>query len=243
MMRTTIVLAVLLVATAGRVEASQARQVHYAGIHPVPAAEGGGICHIEGPHVHMYRADKLQYREHDGEYVFVGDPVAYGWDGPHYPYKGHHPIDVQVVVGDDVPDVEWCYLDGPHYHAFAPHDGTDFVVAGRAYFYVGKPPKAYLEAGPAMVKINTIYRPIVYERPVVTVSAPAGWIGANVEIVRPRRKVVAPVRVIAPTIWVDLGVDAPAVIIREHDHHHHHHHHHHHRKPKHEKHRHWDHDD
>jgi hypothetical protein len=235
-MRTTILIAALLTSAAGGAYA--ARQVHYAGIHPVPAAEGGGICHIGGPHVHVYPADKLQYREHDGDYVFVGDPVAYGWDGPHHAYKGHHPIDVQVIVGDDEPDIEWCYLDGPHYHAFAPAEGPDFVLTGGAYFYVGKPPKAYLDARPAMVKINAVYRPLAYTRPVVTVAAPAGWIGANVEIVTARPKVVRPVRAVSPALWVDVDVIAPAVIIRDdHDHHHHHHHHHEH---KHKKHRHWD---
>lgn len=234
-MRTTILIAVLLMIAAGGVSAAPARQVHYAGIHPVPQAEGGGICHIVGPHVHVYPADKLQYREHDGDYVFVGDPVAYGWDGPHYAYKGHHPIDVQVIVGDDEPDVEWCYLDGPHYHAFAPDEGPDFVLTGGAYFYVGKPPKAYVDARPAMVKINAVYRPLVYTRPVVTVAAPAGWIGANVEIVSTRPK-VTPVRAIGPTIWVDLGVVAPAVIIHDHGHPHRHRHH----KHKHKKYRDWD---
>lgn len=235
MMRTTILIAALLTIAAGGVRAAPARQVHYAGIHPVPTAEGGGICHIVGPHVHVYPADKLQYREHDGDYVFVGDPVAYGWDGPHYAYKGHHPIDVQVVVGDDEPDIEWCYLDGPHYHAFAPAEGPEFVLSGGAYFYVGKPPKAYLDARPAMVKINAVYRPLVYTRPVVTVAAPAGWIGASVEIVSTRPKVVTPVRAIGPTIWVDLGVVAPAVIIHDHRHRHRHH--------KHKKYRDWDDDD
>jgi hypothetical protein len=52
------------------------RQVRYAGIHPVAKAEGGGICHIEFPHVHIYPANKLEYRLVADNYVFVGDRVA-----------------------------------------------------------------------------------------------------------------------------------------------------------------------
>src|SRR5258708_7961868 len=95
------------------------RQVRFVGIHPIPKAEGGGMCNIEGPHVHIYVANKLEYRDHDGDNYFVGDPVAYKYDGPKYSYKGPHPIHVEAVVGGD-PDVEYCYIEGPHYHYFAP---------------------------------------------------------------------------------------------------------------------------
>ena len=67
-------------------------QVRFSGIHPIPKTEGGGICYIEGPHVHIYAANKLEYRTHGDDHVFVGDPVAYGYDGPKYAYKGPHPI-------------------------------------------------------------------------------------------------------------------------------------------------------
>src|SRR5690242_86375 len=80
------------------------RQVRYAGIHPIPKSEGGGMCYIEGPHVHIYSANKLEYRTRGDDHVFVGDPVAYGYDGPRYAYKGPHPIQVDTVVGGD-PDV------------------------------------------------------------------------------------------------------------------------------------------
>ena len=46
---------------------------------------------------------------------FVGDPVAYKYDGPKHSYKGPHPIHVEAVVGGD-PDVEYCYIEGPHFH-------------------------------------------------------------------------------------------------------------------------------
>jgi hypothetical protein len=211
--------------------ASAGKQVRYVGIHPIPKSEGGGLCYIEGPHVHIFDADRVQYREHRGASYFVGDPVAYGYDGPRYVYKGHHPIRISAVVGDGDPDDAYCYLDGPHYHYFAPVEGPEWKLAGDAYFYVGEPPRAYISARPAMMKINAVYQPLVYERPVVTVDAPVGWIGARAELVTaspavvvqpPRAAVVAPragVSVEAvipmPSLHIDIGVGAPAVIVHE----------------------------
>jgi len=201
------------------------KQVKYLGIHPIAKANGGGFCYIEGPHVHLYAADKVQYRDHRGYQHFVGDPVAYGYDGPKHVYKGHHPIHVDVVVGDSEPDTEFCYLDGPHYHYFAPPEGPEFKVAGGAYFFVAEPPKAYVEARPVMIEINAIYRPLVYVRPVVTVDAPIGWIGARAEFAAP--VVVAPVvgvdaRVVVPVpsvrVNIGVGIGVPGVIIHDHRH-------------------------
>jgi hypothetical protein len=203
------------------------KQVRYVGIHPLPKSEGGGICYIEGPHVHIFEADKIQYRDHRGANYFVGDPVAYGYDGERYTYKGHHPIHVSAVIGDDDPDDEYCYISGPHYHYFAPPDGPEFKVVGGAYFYVGDPPRAYVEARPAMMRINTVYQPLVYERPVITVDAPVGWIGARAEfaapvVVAPSATVIAPVagvrvdaRIPMPSLHVDVGIGGPAVIVHE----------------------------
>lgn len=229
MSRPIIVLAALVALAAPAV--AGAKQVRYIGIHPLPRADGGGICYIEGPHVHVYEADKIQYRDHRGANYFVGDPVAYGYDGERFAYKGHHPIHVAAVVGDDDPADVYCYLSGPHYHYFAPPEGPEFKLVGGAYFFVGEPPRVYVDARPAMMKINTVYQPLVYERPVVTVEAPVGWIGARAEFVAPAAGVVvapaagvvvapaAGVRVDAhipmPSLHVDVGIGAPAVIVRE----------------------------
>ena len=209
------------------------KQVRYVGIHPIPKSEGGGICYIEGPHVHIFEADKIQYRDHHGDNYFVGDPVAYGYDGKRYAYKGHHPIHVNVVVGDDDPDDEYCYINGPHYHYFAPPEGPEFKVVGDAYFYVGEPPRVYVDARPAMMKINAVYQPMVYERPVVTVDAPVGWIGARAEFVVPTAGVVVDgpragavvvppsagvsveAHIPAPSIHVDVGIGLPGVVVHE----------------------------
>jgi hypothetical protein len=204
MMRHAVAVLALLLFAAAPAHADRSRQVKYVGIHAIPKAVGGGTCFIEGPHVHSYAADKLQYRDHHGANFFVGDPVAYGYDGPKYAYKGAHPIQVDVVVEDDDEDVEYCYLDGPHYHAFAPPEDAEFQLEGGAYFYVGTPPKAFADARPAMVKINAVYKPLAYERPVITVAAPAGWIGARIDIIAPVVVVATPAAgvVVAPTIYV-----------------------------------------
>ena len=216
------------------------RQVRYNGPHPIPRSAGGGMCHIEGPHVHIYPANKLEYRVRDDDHYFVGDPVAYGWDGPHYAYKGPHPI---RVPGD--PEVEWCYIQGPHYHDVAPADDDDFKLVGDAYFYVGTPPQAFIDARPTYIGINAYYQPFTYARPVITVEPPTGWIGARAELVGPgvvvdhRAAVVAPgvsvgadVHIPMPSVHVGIDIGGPAVIvhdrpgpviIREHDDDHDHH--------------------
>ena len=216
MTRILIVIAALLLFGGGAAEA-HGKQVRFLGVHPIPKAEGGGICYIEGPHVHIYAApDKLQYRDHAGANYFVGDPVAYGYDGPHYAYKGPHPIHVEAVVGDDQPDEEYCYIEGPHFHPFRI-EGPDVKVVGDTTFFVGEPPKAFIEARPRYVGINAVYRPLVYTRPVVAVEAPDGWIGARVDlpavIVDAPAVVVSPPVVVIPAPVIDVRIPAPSIHI------------------------------
>jgi hypothetical protein len=211
-MRTIIMMFALLVV--GGVAEARGKQVKYIGIHPVPKAEGGGFCHIEGPHVHVFGASKLEYRDHRGHNHFVGDPVAYGYDGPRHAYKGHHPIHVHAVVGAPEPDVEFCYLNGPHYHYFTPPEGPEFKIVGETYFYVAEPPVAYVEARPAMVEVNAVYTPIVYARPVVEVEPPVGWIGLHATW-GVGMAVVAPAVVVAPP---RAHVHAPGVVVDAHVH-------------------------
>jgi hypothetical protein len=206
-----LIIAVLAIATSPA-EAGHRRQTRYVGIHPIPKDQGGGTCYIEVPHVHVYLvADaKLQYRDHDGALYFVGDPVAYGYDGPKYAYNGPHPVRVDVVVGDDREDEEYCYINGPHFHAYEPPPvlDADFKLEGGAYWYVGTPPRAFVEARPVYAKVNAYYTPIRYERPVVVVDAPPpGWIGASIEIEPP----VAAVQVRTPAVYVD---EPPPVVVQ-----------------------------
>jgi hypothetical protein len=210
-----LIVLVCLAASPALADHKYGKQVRFAGIHPIPKSEGGGICYIEGPHVHIYAANKLEYRVHDDDHVFVGDPVAYGYDGPKYAYKGPHPIHVEAYVGGD-PDVEYCYIQGPHFHYFEPPDDSpDFKLVGGAYFYVGTPPPAMIEARPQYVGINAYYQPMVYTRPVVEVAAPVGWIGARAEFVGPGVVVDGPGAVVvdhrggavvAPGVGVAAGV-------------------------------------
>lgn len=200
--RWILILLALVVAPSGAIASRKfGKQVGYVGIHPIPKAEGGGICYIEGPHVHIYPANKVEYRVHADDYVFIGDPVAYGWDGPKYAYKGPHPVHIDVVIDGD-PGVEYCYLDGPHYHEFPPPDGPDFKLVGGAYFYVGHPPRAFIDARPTYIGINAVYRPLVYARPVIEVEAPVGWIGAEVHV---------PV----PSVHIGVEIGGPAVIVHD----------------------------
>jgi len=182
------------------------KQVRFVGQHPIPKSDGGGMCFIEGPHVHIYAANKLEYRVHGDDNVFVGDPVAHGWDGPKYTYKGPHPLRVE---GD--PDEEYCYIEGPHYHSFPAPEGPDFKMAGGAYFYVGTPPQPMIEARPAYVGINTYYQPFVYTRPVVEVEAPVGWVGARAEVWGPGVVVETP-GVVVGTPGVVVGAPGAVVV-------------------------------
>ena len=236
MRRTLLLVLVVVAAMAARADARPKKQVRYVGLHPVPRAHGGGLCEIEAPHVHLYTPSdaKVHYRDHRGALYFVGDPVAYGWDGPKHAYVGHHPIFVGEVVGpiDGTVEIdpEFCYLDGPHYHAFAPPEAieAEFVVQGDAFFYVGTPPPMYVEARPTLIAINAIYDDLTYTRPVVSLTPPSAWIGirfaapafvapVRVRAARSRVHVVAPVIEIVPPAY-EVELVAPVIIEHRHEH-------------------------
>lgn len=188
-------LALALATLAGGVAtADKARieQIRFRGVHPLPEAEGGGICYIEGPHVHIFHHDDVQYRVHDGWAVFVGDPVAFGYEGPKVAFQGAHPIEVEGTT-------EYCYLEGPHFHIHAPVAGPAFQVKGGAYVYVGAP----VPRVEAYARINAIYAPLVYVRP------PAVVIEAPAVVVRTPAVIVTPPHVdIGVNIGVGIGIGA-----------------------------------
>jgi hypothetical protein len=178
-----IFIALLLGLVAVGTASADKKHHRYVGIHPIAKAHGGGMCHIEAPHVHVYAPMdvKVQYREHDGYHHFVGDPVAYGWDGPKHSYYGHHPVPVHVVVGDDHEDMEYCYFDGAHFHAWEPPPTMEVKVHAGAYWYTGDFPEAYVKGKVVCDPIDVVYEPIVYTRPVVVVEAPPpGWYGIGI---------------------------------------------------------------
>ena len=216
---------------------ASAEQVHYIGVHPIADAEAEAFCYIEVPHVHVYKPApkhvKVLYRVEDDTHHFVGDPVGFGYEGDKHPYYGHHPISVHVDVAahvDVVPDGyddEYCYIGGAHYHHYAPPPSLRFVFKGNAYWYVGKFPPAYRKRKKVLVGINAVYRPLVYERPVVVVEArPPEYIGpiVAVEAAAPDVIVAPPaasvragveIEVPMPTVEVDvgIGVGVPGVIV------------------------------
>ncbi len=216
----------LLIAAAVSLAASTAAyagQVQYVGTHPIPKTHAAEFCLISVPHVHVYEPDERDtlYRVHGDGYIFIGDPVAHGYDGPRYAFKGHHPLEVHV---DQEPVGLWCYITGPHFHVEAP--GVNFELRGEINVYTGRFPRAYKLGKKRYAAIDLYYEPLVYTRPVVIV-APA------VEVHAPRVSSVvaaeADVHVAAPVFragvelhvpTIEIGVGAPAVYV-EHDHHHH----------------------
>lgn len=149
----------------GLAGSAEANQVRYEGMHPVPSEYGGGFCEIDFPHVHVFEPQRpdVLYRAHDHGYAFVGDPVPYGYQGPKHAFYGPHPMQ------DEAGDVEYCYLEGPHYHSLPPPAtvATNFRLKGGVYFYSGHFPQTYYEAKPRYARINLVYRPLDYPRPVV----------------------------------------------------------------------------
>lgn len=194
----------LSIATAGvallamSAASADAKQVKFTGKHPIPKAVTGDFCYIEAPHVHVYEPEhpRVLYRVHDDHHHFVGDPVAFGYDGPKHSYYGHHPvvIDPSIHIDIDVdvqPVTEYCYLEGPHFHHQPPPADITFELAGGAYWYIGKYPSHYHKHKKRYEPIDVVYEPIVYERPVVVIDAPAGYIGP----------------------FVDIHVDVPGVVV------------------------------
>jgi hypothetical protein len=223
-MRLTIIAFAVLVIGLGTAAADK-KHHRYVGIHPITKAHGGGMCHIEAPHMHVYAPVdvKVNFRVHDGYHYFVGDPVAYQWDGPKTSYYGHHPVPVHVLVGDEQEDIEYCYFDGPHHHAWAPPPGMEVKLHAGAYWYTGDFPEAYVKGKVTYDPIDVVYEPIVYTRPVVVVEAPPpGWYGIGIVDIHAHGKGrgrgharghghghvdgVVGVEVVAPAVHVEVGL-------------------------------------
>jgi len=108
----------------------------YRGLHPL-SPHMGEFCYIDVPHVHSEAPpDTRVYVVVEGrDNLFVGDPVALGYDGPRFTYFGPH-----LLVDPSLPPNHrfYCYLKGPHYHAYAPPPGptSGFVEKDGVYWYV-----------------------------------------------------------------------------------------------------------
>jgi hypothetical protein len=185
---------------------AEARAHHFLGPHPIAAKLGGGYCYIEAPHMHIYAPDHpALYQQVDDQWVFTADPTPFGYEGERHPFYGHHPV--TIVDGRPV----YCYLDGPHYHPFAPPDDGYRMKDGVA-FYVGPYAPEYTEYRPHRVKlVNAAYRPYVAFRPTVVVAPPPEWHG-EVYVAPPAVEVQAPgVYVERPHVSVE--VNAPGVFV------------------------------
>ncbi len=191
---------------------AHARGVHFVGGHPISSKGGGGFCYINVPHSHPYAPDKASlFQQVKGDYVFTGDPTPFGYDGEHHPYYGHHPIG--TIAGEPV----FCFLDGPHNHAFEVPDVPEYKVKKGVAFYMGPFPEPVARVRERRAKaINTEYRPYLAYRPTVTVDPPDGWPG-QVWIAPPAVEVEAPgVQVNAPGVVVaqpSVTVSVPGVIV------------------------------
>jgi hypothetical protein len=194
------------------------KHVKYAGVHPRTGKPDGGLCYVQAVHVHSLApssADVL-YRMHNGVYFFIGDPVPFGYDGPRHSYYGHHPVTVNVVLEEEGPDdVAFCYLDGPHFHHYAPPPRTPFTTKENVAYYTGDYPESYEKEKPKLVRVNTVYKPIHYERPVVVEAPPAAYRGPLVDV-----RVHLPV----PAVHVQVGAPPPVILVNEHVHVKHKHH-------------------
>jgi hypothetical protein len=189
---------------------ASARGNHFMGPHPVAAKFGGGYCYIEAPHIHVYAPDHPQlYQRAGDQYVFAGDPTPFGYDGEKHPFYGNHPI---VTVGGEP---VFCYIDGPHFHAFAPPDVPDYKVEKGVAFYVGAYPPSYRPQHYRKV-VNAEYRPYVAMRPTIEVTPPPMWHG-EVWVAPPAIEVAAPGVVVgAPGVAVSapgIAVSAPGVYV------------------------------
>jgi len=181
-----------------------AKDVRYAGSHPRTGRPDGGFCFLEVVHVHPAVPVNLAlYRQVNGLWVFVGDPVPFGWDGPRVRYYGHHPVAVQILLGSRDGHV-YCYLDGPHWHPYEPLHRSDWERKDDVYYFTGAYPQEYERDKPRYVApVNEVYRPIVYERPVVVGPPPPAYHGPVLDV---RIHLPAPPAVI-------IGVPAPPPVI------------------------------
>jgi hypothetical protein len=82
-MRHTFAVLLVVLFALGAPAPAEAKHFRYRSPHPFR----GGFCSHHGPHEHDYGpTDARVYRVVDGDYYFVGDPVAFGYEGPKYAY-------------------------------------------------------------------------------------------------------------------------------------------------------------
>ncbi len=161
---------------------ASAHHHRYAGPHPIPESGEGDFCHIQAPHVHVYAPQRAEvlYHDYDGWHHFVGDPTPFGYEGPRHAYHGAHPVamdaHVEVHVAEPAPRHRtYCYIKGPHYHTYEPVV-ADFEVRGGVHWYVGDYSPRFRARRDRYARVNAVYEPLEYRRPVVEVEPPSGYV-------------------------------------------------------------------
>ena len=143
----------------------------YHGLHPLSPHQGA-FCYIDSPHMHRVPPPDMRVYIvlKTGENLFIGDPVALGYDGPKFAYYGPHPL----VIADapDLPST-FCYLAGPHYHAAAPPPSPAMIEKAGVTWFMGPVPPA---ADPGRIWINEVHPVAGYVAPKADLSmAPPGY--------------------------------------------------------------------
>ncbi len=111
-MRGTFAAVILLSALSARAD----EPVVYSGPHPPHPAVRGRFCGISGEHAHDYAPGAAgEYLRTRGVWVFLGDPTAYGWEGPSWMWPGPHPLPVSLGF-----EGMSCARRGMHRHHFGP---------------------------------------------------------------------------------------------------------------------------
>lgn len=180
--------ALAAVVVAGLAHSAIGSPTRFVGPHPVAERAGGGFCYVEAPHLHSYTPDHAAfYVATPAGYGFVGDPTPFGYAGERHIYYGHHPL----TIGDV--ESTFCFIDGPHYHAFAA-GGGDYAFINDAAFYVGPWSTDYVAARAKRWKpTNDAFSSFERFRPDVGVIVPPPqWGGRiytppNVKIQLPKR--------------------------------------------------------
>lgn len=153
---------------------AQSGVAKYRGIHPLSPHQGR-FCYIDLPHVHRIPPPDLRvYRVvADNQHVFVGDPVALGYDGLKFTYAGPHPLAMP-----NAPELAaaYCYIEKPHYHAHAPVETARaaFALKDDVYWTVAAPTPEF-EKDRHNAWINQVQPIGGYQPPAVDkASAPPG---------------------------------------------------------------------
>lgn len=161
---------VAVVVAAAPAKAKRGRSHKYLSRHPLKV----GFCVTDGPHMHDFAPPEARiYRTIGDGYYFVGDPVAFGYEGPRHAYYGEHPVfDTQVNFGEPT----YCYLEGAHYHWYGPPAHAQFEVRAGVAWFVGSFDPLFWTHRPRYMTVNQVHRPIQYVRPTAMITdAPRGW--------------------------------------------------------------------